>query len=168
MKKIRFAVSFCLILAGLTVAKETNALSPGYYHSGVGRLHSGWGWYPFSGLHSIPLYGYSYYPYFGYAVRYSTFGAIAYSPSTGRKGWSWGNSDQASAQIGAVNFCGVADCTPVVWVQGGCAAIATSATGGNLGWGYDAGRYQSRTRALAACRASGYADCEVQAWVCSY
>ncbi len=168
MKKIILGLVCLSALGTMTVPTEAQAHGPVFYNRGFGRLYTGWGWYALNGVGNLPLYGYSYYPYFNYGERYSTFGAIAYSPSTGRTGWSFNNTDQATALYSSVQYCGQPDCAATVWVQGGCAAIATSASGGTLTWGYDADRNNARVRALTACGSNGWGDCQVKAWVCSY
>ena len=44
-------------------------------------------------------------------------GAIAYSPSTGNIGWSFGSDSQEDARVAAINACGRGDCGWVVAEQ---------------------------------------------------
>lgn len=163
MKKFVTALSLFLAVAAGGKA------SAYHFTAGVGQFHYGWGWYPLTAIGYYPAYGFSYYPYFGYLPYYATFGAIAYSPATGQTGWAWGSATRYAAEAGAIDYCAAPDCRSIVWVQGGCAAVATSANEGQLGWGYDSARYRARSRALRACRASGgNPGCHVKAWVCSY
>lgn len=129
-----------------------------------------WGWGP-GVVVTYPnyFYGYSFYNYYpGYPTRIPTFGALAYSIKTDSIGQGWGYSSRDAAAERATTACNASDCAPVVWVQGGCAAIATSAEGKSLGWGYDSSKYGARSRALQACRQGGHADCVARAWVCSF
>jgi hypothetical protein len=165
VKKFLIAISFLLAVGMGTEAKANGP----HFHSGLGRYHAGWGWHPLVGVGVLPIYGFSYYPFFGPLVRYATFGSISYSISTGRTGWSWGDATLEGSVSNANQFCGVPDCRGVVWVQGGCAAVSTSADGSRLGWGYDGSRSQAQSRSLRACRAgSRGALCTGKAWVCSW
>ncbi len=147
-------------------------LHAGYYY--------GYGWYPIvGGVWNWPgyspgwhPYGYTYYPYYNYQPYYSTFGAIAYSPSTGQYGFSYRAVNQSQAVQAAINYCGANDCSSVVWVQGGCAAAAvgkaTEDGDNNISWAYDTSRIRARNMALQACRNAGNAQCDLLAWTCSY
>ncbi len=143
-----------------------------FYYSGVGAYYTGWGWYPTYnfGIYPYDVYGYSYYPYYRYRyTRPLPYAAISYSKSTGKTGFSFGTSSQADATSGANTYCGQPDCAPVVWVQGGCAAVATDANHSRLGWGYHRSKQTARSKAMIACRRSGTdkAKCTIAASVCS-
>lgn len=171
MKKLLLGVSLLLSVGFSAPKAEAYVVGPYVYNYGVGAYYSSWGWYPLVGIGVLPYYGYSYYPYFDFVVRYATFGAISYSVSTGAVGWSWGSYSQESAVNGANSYCGQADCSAVVWVQGGCAAIATNETNTRLGWGYNGAKYSAQNHALRACRAGSHGEggvCRVKAWVCSW
>src|SRR5262249_14187643 len=58
------------------------------------------------------------------------FGAIAYSPSTGYYGYSYGKDCLAAAQATAVQNCAGPDRQVVVWVANGYAALAVNNNGG--------------------------------------
>jgi serine/threonine-protein kinase len=58
------------------------------------------------------------------------FGAIAYSPSTGHYGFSYGKDCVANADIVALQNCIGADRRVVVWVANGSAALAVNNNGG--------------------------------------
>jgi hypothetical protein len=144
-----------------------------YVHSGV---YAGWGYYPIVNgywgwryYHLSPWapYGYSYLGYWNYQPYYASFGSISYSPSTDKVGVAWGQPNLATSSTVSNAYCAVADCATVVWVQGGCAAVARSAEAGHVYWGYHANRTWSDTNALRACVNNGGTDCKLAAWVCS-
>jgi serine/threonine-protein kinase len=58
------------------------------------------------------------------------FGAIAYSPSTGYFGYSFGQDCEATAQNVALQNCCGQDRQVVVWVSNGYAALAVNNNGG--------------------------------------
>src|SRR4051812_19540565 len=60
------------------------------------------------------------------------YGAIAYSPSTGSYGFSYGKDCQATAENVALSSCRGRDRQVVVWVSNGYAALAVNDDGG---WG---------------------------------
>jgi serine/threonine-protein kinase len=91
-----------------------------------------------------------------------TFGAIAYSPSTGKIGWSYGFSDGEAAKAGAVSACGVGDCAWQVMEGNEYAVLATGSGGPAVAWNADYTTAQND--ALAACSAKGD-NCVVNAWV---
>jgi hypothetical protein len=93
----------------------------------------------------------------------STAGAIAYSPSTGAIGWSYGYGTPEDAQAAAVGSCGQADCALQVWERDECAALVVGSNGPSVGWDLDVAGAQ--TRALEQCSEGG-TGCTVQRWVC--
>jgi hypothetical protein len=58
------------------------------------------------------------------------FGAIAYAPSTGRYGYSYGKDCLATAEVVAAGNCLGPDRRVVVWVANGYAALAVNHNGG--------------------------------------
>ncbi|MBI3654348.1 MAG: DUF4189 domain-containing protein [Acidobacteria bacterium] len=97
-------------------------------------------------------------------VRRDYWGAIAYSSSTGRYGYSYDYGTQADAINSAVNKCGIRDCRAVVWFVNGCGAFAK---GDNAsGWGVGETRALAESKALAECRKRG-GNCRVTQWVCT-
>lgn len=144
-----------------------------YFHHGY------WGGYPFGygyfNYFNWPWimnrnYGFAFYPFYNYNVYYSTYAVIAYSPSTGKVGWSWGGNYLESTASQAESQCGEKDCKSVVWVQGGCAAIAVSKKTNRLGWAYAYDKLHAKAGAVNSCRsgAVGNAQCTPLAWVCSF
>ena len=59
----------------------------------------------------------------------STYGAIAYSPSTGAMGIAYNHGARADADAAAIGFCSKADCVTVAYFSNSCGAIATAPTG---------------------------------------
>ncbi len=107
--------------------------------------------------------GLSYVP--GYGNSNTFFGAIAYSKSTGRWGYSYGYGDPSSANNAARNECGRDDCEVKVVFWNGCGALAKGRNGG-MGWGTAGSRYGAESRALQECN-SVDSDCEIICWACS-
>lgn len=95
-----------------------------------------------------------------------SFGAIAYSPSTGQHGWSTGYDDRWRAEAAANGWCGVDDCRTVVWVGDRCAAMAIGRDGARWSWGMSESRGDALERALEECSARDV-DCRVVRWICS-
>lgn len=63
------------------------------------------------------------------------FGAISFSPSTGKWGYSHGFTSRNAAEADAVMRCHVPDARAVVWVKNGWAALAQAADGSwGTGW----------------------------------
>jgi Domain of unknown function (DUF4189) len=77
------------------------------------------------------------------------YGAIAYSPSTGRSGYSDHYPNSVRADARALAECGMADCKVAAWFYNHCGALATGAA-----------------EALATCRRFG-AGCRVAFTHCS-
>lgn len=141
------------------------------YGYGFGSLNWGnygnWGWgYP--GFTLWPFYGYSYISYYPNYVP--TYAAIAYSHKDDKFGQAWGYSYRHDAVVSAQHSCGSQEsCAPLVWVQGGCAAAATSASQKRMGWAYSTTRDNAQVFARRACQSGGQAnDCEIRSWVCSF
>jgi hypothetical protein len=94
-----------------------------------------------------------------------SFGAIAYSPATGR----WGASSELTypgAALNALGVCRSTDCRIVTWVNGGCASLATGNPISTWGTAYSLSRATADESALASCatRARG---CRILAFVCA-
>jgi hypothetical protein len=150
-------------------------------------LHFGYGWYPlvdgfwywnyygtYPGWYNAFPYGYSYWAYYNYNFYYSTFGVIAYSPQHDWAGIAWGAPTLTHARNWALYYCTAPGCEPVVWVRGGCAAVARGTVEteegplpGPVAWGIHGYRYGAQSRALQACHQSGQELCSIRAWVCS-
>ena len=120
----------------------------------------------------LPNYnGWSFYSYYNYLPRYSSFATISYSASTDSFAGSWGQPSFAAAVSTAQTYCGKSDCQPVVWVQGGCAVATTSKSTQKLTWGVATDRYTAFQNSLNACTTADgrrAPDCVERAWVCSF
>jgi Domain of unknown function (DUF4189) len=98
----------------------------------------------------------------GASVKY---GAVAYSPSSGRFGYSDKYSSSGPAKKRALEECGQADCD-ITWFSNGCGAYSASSNGSWGGnWAPDAQRAQAL--AQAHCAQQGGTDCEIKISHCS-
>ena len=94
------------------------------------------------------------------------YGAIAYSPSDGARGWSFDYSSRAAAEQRAVSECSQhgRGCKVILWFRNACGALAIGSNGYGSGWGTDesiADRY-----ALETC-AKYTSNCSVVRRVCT-
>jgi len=72
----------------------------------------------------------------GIEIDPDSFGAIAYSPSTGLHGYSYNYEDEESAQQAAVAACKAKDARAVCWVHDGFCALAVGDNKAVWGVGY--------------------------------
>jgi serine/threonine-protein kinase len=93
----------------------------------------------------------------------ATAGAIAYSPSTGLVGWSYGQPDQDTARWAAVNACGQSDCEWKVSEQGAFAVLVLG-SGGAIYWSWDTSLAAAQQSTLQLCSANT-TGCYVTRWV---
>lgn len=86
------------------------------------------------------------------AFAQNLFGAIAFSPSTGKvgSGYNFASKDEASSE--AVTQCGVGDCAAVV-VFPNCGAVAV---GDGFGMGFSADKSIAKSEETALANCSGY------------
>jgi len=78
------------------------------------------------------------------------YGAIAFSPATGRYGWSYGQPDQATAERAALEQCGAPDAS--VLARGYDATLALAiAEDGSYGWAEHTQPWQAAKRAFKNC-----------------
>lgn len=82
----------------------------------------------------------------------SLFGAIAFSPSTGKVGLGYNFATKGEAATEAVNQCGVGDCDAVV-VFPNCGAVAV---GDGYGMGFSADKSAAKAEETALANCSGY------------
>lgn len=80
------------------------------------------------------------------------FGAIAFSPSTGKVGSSYNFASKAEASDEAVTQCGIGDCAAVV-VFPNCGAVAV---GDGFGMGFSADKSVAKSEETALANCSGY------------
>jgi hypothetical protein len=168
-----------LLLFGALGSHESKAYSRPFFHGYVfNGIYQGWGFYPIvSGFwpwayYNYPAwqpYGYSYLSYWNYQPYYASFGAISYSPKNEYVGVSWGKATGQEAMSEANRYCDKSDCAPVVWVQGGCAAVAKGTGVESLFWAYSTTRLAAETDAMRACnKNSGDSNCKLGGWTCSW
>lgn len=155
-----------------------NGVNYSYYYNGYSvGVPYGYGYFnfynwPVNYWANAYYNGYSYFPYYNYLTYYSTFAAISYSPATDVFGYAFNEPSRSSAANRANNYCGVGDCRPVVWVQGACAVVVTSASTQRLTWAYDNSVAGAQSWALNKCANNGNSprvtDCVARVWTCSY
>lgn len=93
---------------------------------------------------------------------YDSYGAIAYSPSTGYYGVAWGYTYQGDAENRALYECGYDDCQ-VMWFQNAYGALAIGYSSWGASWGSTASEAQAS--AIDLCRS--YAPTVSDANTCS-
>jgi hypothetical protein len=105
--------------------------------------------------------------------RKALYAAISYSPEQDVIGGSWQQVSREKATEVANSFCGDETCRPLVWVQGGCAAVVTSKSEERASWGTGINRKSAWLAALHSCRLRNKDgekphDCTERGWVCSF
>lgn len=96
-----------------------------------------------------------------------SYGAIAYSPSTGCHGYAYGHCSAQKAIAIAIKGCGKSDCESKANFSNACGAIA-KATNGALGIGISTiSLCDAAERALFYCRYYGGKDCIIICQICS-
>ncbi len=128
---------FAFLSLSIPLGASTNHLeasaSTGQWQGGI-YFNSGWfgTYFQMAGINPmVTLIGFS------IIISHSTrrFGSISYSPSTDTFGWSYSENNRYGAKQSSYRYCGQYDCQEIVWVQGGCAAVASGPGGANLSWG---------------------------------
>jgi len=100
--------------------------------------------------------------------RRSTWGAIAYSPSSGRVGRAWNHYFEKKAERDALSTCGRDDCEAVTFSDS-CRGVAIGDDPVLNGW-YDGGgetEEDAEASARAACVSGGLRNCRAVASLCS-
>ena len=100
-----------------------------------------------------------------------SFGAIAYSRSSGGYGYSFGHPSRRVAEGVALGHCrndakGAGDCGVLVWFWNACAALAV-APNGSYGGDHAPDRARAERSAVRTCASHGGVGCRVVRWVCS-
>ncbi|MFE3189931.1 DUF4189 domain-containing protein [Nocardia sp. NPDC059240] len=90
------------------------------------------------------------------------WGAIAYSPSGHRFGWSWEAASLSAAITGAKNACGYTDCVYKISWYNGCGAIAEGTN--YIGYGTGATLSIAENEALSAAGSGA----GITGWHCTY
>jgi len=100
----------------------------------------------------------------------SSYAAIAYSPATGKFGYSYNYGSRSSAERAALANCPQADARIVTWVHNGFCALALgkdqSCWGIGFSWGNGASNTEARNYALEDC-SDRTSDARVVLCVCS-
>jgi hypothetical protein len=86
------------------------------------------------------------------ANAWDYYAAIAYSPSTGNTGWSYGYSSQDSAQAMALQKCNASDARIAVCVRNGYCALAKG-NGPGYFYGWASTQSQAELNAVTRCAA---------------
>lgn len=100
--------------------------------------------------------------------RRSTWGAIAFSPGSGRLGFAWSYYFERQAQRDALSQCSQNDCEAVTF-SNSCRGIAISESNARGSW-YDGGgdtKEEAEQDAVAVCRRSDEQRCRAIASLCS-
>lgn len=174
-----FTFSTAMVPATSARANTTTfaGVMPFYFNGYYSGVPYGYGYFnplawPVSYWTNPILNGYSYYSYYNYLPFYVSFAAISYSPSADVFGYAFNEGSRQNAVWSANRYCGVADCRPVVWVQGACAVVVTSASTGRLTWAYDNTISRAEAWAVRSCENKGdgtrVTDCVARVWTCSY
>lgn len=98
-----------------------------------------------------------------------SFGAIARSPSTQDKGYSWNYRTRAAAERRALSECesisGSGDCRVLIWARNACMSIAEG-TNGAAGSGWSTSEEQAERIARKVCRDYDGINCSVTRTIC--
>ena len=93
------------------------------------------------------------------------YGAIAYSPSTGRFGSSWNSRSPEGAERQAMSMCNRSDCRVLMPLANNCGALAVARNGGYI-WATGATLYDAKLRTSNRCTQK-YGGCKLICSVCS-
>jgi Domain of unknown function (DUF4189) len=142
----RFLIGACILSASLTLSAESKGQPPGPFPPG-----SPWNMYTtnrYGFVVTRPLNGSS-------AAPMTTYGAIAYSKSTGVYGYAWGQDSRADAERVALRNCDGSDAS--IEVHGKNAWIAFAhGSDGSSGWAWsEHSATDARQRAVALCAKHG-------------
>ncbi|MEG4839805.1 MULTISPECIES: DUF4189 domain-containing protein [unclassified Microcoleus] len=104
------------------------------------------------------------------AKAQTTYGATAYSATSGATGISWNHDSQRGALNAAVAACneesgGADDCEALTYNTDNCGAIALGEGGAGAGWGDD--KSAAEAQALAACSELEGGRCKVKLSACN-
>jgi len=98
-----------------------------------------------------------------------SFGAIARSPSTQAKGYSWNYTSQKAAETRALSECesssSSGDCQVLIWARNACMSIAESSNGA-AGSGWSADMIAAENTAKQVCQQYKGINCEVTRTIC--
>lgn len=94
-----------------------------------------------------------------------SFGATAYSRSSGAVGWSYSLGLERAANAAALANCARRNCEVIVSFHNTCAPITVGA--GVVGWAWAPSQRRAENGAKAECVMLGGKSCRVEAWACS-
>ena len=94
----------------------------------------------------------------------NNFGAIAFSQTSGRVGYSYDYAASDDAARSAVNSCGQ-DCSVVLWFGNACGALAVG-SGRGYGSGWAGNQADAENIAMNNCSANT-SNCQIAQWVCT-
>ena len=97
----------------------------------------------------------------------TTYGAIAYSPDSGDRGYSRNYGSRGEAESKAMRECGKNDCEIAAWFYNSCGALATDDDEEAWGGAQGADESKAQQNALARCTREGGKNCKVVATACS-
>jgi serine/threonine-protein kinase len=99
----------------------------------------------------------------------NSYGAIARSPSTQDKGYSWNYRTRAAAENRALSECeslaGTGDCRVLIWARNACMSIAEGSNGA-AGSGWSTDERQAERTARKVCRDYDGVNCSVTRTIC--
>jgi hypothetical protein len=98
-----------------------------------------------------------------------SYGAIARSPTTEDKGYSWNYRTRAAAENRAISECESAsdagDCEVLIWARNACMSIAESKNGA-AGTAWSTDEYEAESSAREVCRDYGGRNCTITRTIC--
>lgn len=96
------------------------------------------------------------------------YGAIAWDPENGRRGWSWNQATVDRADELALSECGATGCKVIMRTgRAMCAALATTETGKYVGAARRKDRDTARVAALKDCQKGNAGECTVRVTECN-
>ena len=97
-----------------------------------------------------------------------SFGAIAYSVSSGSWGYSENYGSRAEAQTRAMRECRTSDCEVAAWFYNSCGALAADEKNGSWGAAQGSNVAKAQAGAQARCVKEGGTNCQILFSRCSF
>ena len=101
------------------------------------------------------------------APAHAGYGAIAWDKQSGKSGLIWNQPTPRKAAEMALSECGASGCRLVVKPTNGCAAMAATADGKNIGAAARKTQDEARLAALSNCQKLKAGDCVIKASDCN-
>lgn len=103
------------------------------------------------------------------AVAQNSYGAIARSPSTQDKGYSWNYRSRMAAENRAISECesvsSAGDCEALIWVRNACMSLSEGSNGAaGTAWSVD--KYEAESAAREVCYDYGGRNCTITRTIC--